>query len=164
MDAARLIVATRHALDRARDVGDLIAEAWQAQALTEAVGAHLALRGDPAVRPAALSLCQAGGRACGALQRPGGARAAPVRAARLSGVREPGAVLRGLLAILGEVVVALVTAVCATEDEELYWQCIDAVDAADESKDRVRALLAVCDGAAPGAICDQRWAPGDGSG
>jgi hypothetical protein len=151
MDAARLIVATRHALDRARDVGDLIAEAWQAQALAEAVGSHLALHGDPAFRSAALSLCEAGSQGCGALQRPAGVgAAAPVRAARLSGVRDPRAVLRGLLAILGEVVVALVAAVCATEDEELYWQCIDAVDAADESKDRVRALLGVCDELSPG--------------
>jgi hypothetical protein len=149
MEAARLIVATRHALDRARDVRDLIAEAWQAQALAEAVGGHLALHGDPALRPAALSLCEAGGRACGTLQLPDGARAAPVRAARLSGVRDPRAVLRGLLAILGEVVVALVAAVCATEDEELYWQCIDAVDAADESKDRVRALLGAVESSPP---------------
>ncbi|MCQ4083038.1 DUF6099 family protein [Streptomyces sp. RB6PN25] len=150
MDAARLIVATRHALDRARDVRDLIAEAWQAQALAEAVGGHIALHGDPALRPAALSLCEAGGRACGMLQRTGGARAAPLRAARLSGVRDPRAVLRGLLGILGEVVVALVAAVCATEDEELYWQCIDAVDAADDSKDRVCALLCVWEGLRPG--------------
>ncbi len=30
---------------------------------------------------------------------------------------------------------------CATDEEGLYWQCIEAIDATDESGDRVRGML-----------------------
>lgn len=49
--------------------------------------------------------------------------------------------LLGLQALLGEVGIALVGVACGTDDEGLYWQCIESIDAADESSDRVRALL-----------------------
>jgi hypothetical protein len=30
---------------------------------------------------------------------------------------------------------------CAANDEGTYWQCMEAIDAADESRDRVREML-----------------------
>jgi hypothetical protein len=36
---------------------------------------------------------------------------------------------------------ALVSVACATDEEGLYWQCMEAIDAADESSDRVRGML-----------------------
>ncbi|MDF3290049.1 DUF6099 family protein [Streptomyces silvisoli] len=140
MDATRLIVANRQALAQATDVAAVIAEVWQAQALAQAVGACLAARGDPALRDAARALCLAGGRARDTAQSQG-ARSPVIRAARLTGVRDPAAVLRRLLALLAETGAAVATLACTTEDERVYWQCIDALDATDETKDRVRALL-----------------------
>lgn len=40
MDAMRLIGVTRHALAKAGSVHDIVAEAWQVQALAEAVGGY----------------------------------------------------------------------------------------------------------------------------
>ncbi|MEU6171697.1 DUF6099 family protein [Streptantibioticus parmotrematis] len=119
MDALRLITVTRHALARARDAQEVIAEAWQAQALVEAVGAHLAVTGDAPPRM----------------------RGGPARAAALTEIREPSAALRALLVLAADVVVALVAVACATEEENVYWQCIEAMDAVDEARDRVRDLL-----------------------
>ncbi len=140
MDATRLITATRQALAQAPDVAAMIAEAWQAQALAQAVGACLAARGDPASRDAARALCLAGGRARDTAG-PQGSRPLAVRAARLTGVRDPTTALRRLLALLAETGAALATLACTTEDERDYWSCVDALDATDETKDRVRALL-----------------------
>jgi hypothetical protein len=56
-------------------------------------------------------------------------------------VREPVGTLRELRDLLTELGVVLVSVACSAEDETVYWQCIEAVDAADESKDRVCALL-----------------------
>lgn len=140
MDAVRLILATRHALAQAWQVQDLITEAWQAQALAEAVGGHLALHGPPELRAAGFSVCEAGGRAGGPVGL-SGVRADTVRAAILTGVREPARALTELRDLLSELGAALVGVACSAEDEAVYWQCIDAVDAAEDSKDRVCALL-----------------------
>lgn len=43
--------------------------------------------------------------------------------------------------LLGEVGIALVSVACGTDEEGLYWQCIEAIDAADESNDRVLGML-----------------------
>ena len=117
MDACRLIAATRGALAHARDAEAVVAEAWQAKALVEAVGSRLEVGGEP------------------------GVRAGLVRAARLTGVRRPREALRELLEILTEVVAALVM-IARSADICLYWQCVEAVDAVDEATDQVRALLA----------------------
>ncbi|RLL69359.1 DUF6099 family protein [Streptomyces sp. Z26] len=140
MDAARLIEATRHALAQCASLPEIIAEAWQAQALVEAVGTRLAVSGPPVVRAEAVALSEAGKRGCGSLQIPG-QRTEDVRAARLSAVREPRCVLLQLGGLLGESGVALVGVAVAAEEEGLYWQCLEAIDAADESGDRVAGML-----------------------
>jgi hypothetical protein len=148
MDATRLIAATRQALTQAANVAALMAEAWQAQALAQAVGGFLAVCGDGGLRDAARALFLAGGNTRDAAQPPG-ARSPVIRAARLSGVRDPTAALRQLLALLAETGAALATLACTTEDEREYWQCVDALDATDEIRDRVRALLRQCGAARP---------------
>ncbi len=70
-----------------------------------------------------------------------GPRIGRIRAGQLSGVADIRAALTGLGALLGEVGIALVAVACATDEEGLYWQCIDAIDAADESNDRVGEML-----------------------
>ncbi|MER5973192.1 DUF6099 family protein [Streptomyces sp. NPDC002055] len=140
MDAVRLIGATRHALAQSRAAEEIVAEAWQAQALAQAVGSHLALHGPPELRSRAHGLSESGGRACGVLRLPG-QREGGVRAAQLSGLKDPRSVLLALGALLGEVGIELVGVACSADEEALYWQCIEAIDATDEAGDRVHGLL-----------------------
>jgi hypothetical protein len=123
MDAARLIATTRHALAHARDAEAVIAEAWQAHALVEVVGGRLTSGG--------------GGNG----PRAGPVRVGLVRAGRLTCVRDPVSVLRGLLEILAEVATALVEVARSTEEVPLYWRCVEAADAADDATDQVRLML-----------------------
>lgn len=141
MDAERLVRATRQRLREAWAVGDLIAEAWQAQALAEAIGSHLALDGAAQLRAAGFRACEAGGRAFDLSSGQPSARAGPVRAALLTQVRDPATTLRELRDLLTELGAALASVAGTTEEEAVYWECIEAADAADESKDRVCALL-----------------------
>ena len=140
MDAERLIAMTRQALAGSTGAMDVIAEAWQAQALAQAIGNQLALTGPPELRVEGRELGEAGGRGCGAALHPalgtGG-----IRAARLTSVADSRSALTVLAALLSDVGIALVTVACATDDEGLYWQCIEAIDAADESNDRVAGML-----------------------
>ncbi|NEE37562.1 hypothetical protein G3M53_70710, partial [Streptomyces sp. SID7982] len=80
------------------------------------------------------------GAGCSALDHPtvisGGARAA-----QLSGIGEVRPTLAGLALLLGEAGIALVGVACDTGEDGLYWQCIEAMDAADESLDRVHGML-----------------------
>lgn len=140
MDAERLIGVSRHALAESREVPDIVAEAWQAQALAQAIGSRLAVCGPPELRGEARGLSEIGGRGCGVLDHPM-VRSGGVRAAQLSEVADAWGTLTGLNALLGEVGIALVGVACATDEEGLYWQCIEAIDAADESSDRVRGML-----------------------
>ena len=64
-----------------------------------------------------------------------------VRAAQLTEVADAHDTLIGLGCLLADVGIALVGVACATDEEGLYWQCIEAIDAADESNDRVRGML-----------------------
>ncbi|MFE2145941.1 DUF6099 family protein [Streptomyces sp. NPDC059456] len=146
MDAVRLIAAGRHALAQSGAAMDIVGEAWQAQALAQGIGSWLAVTGPPELRSEARGLGEAGGRGCGVLDRAalpgeGGAPDLPPRAAQLTGVADVRQALLGLQALLGEVGIALVGVACATDDEGLYWQCIESIDAADESSDRVRGVL-----------------------
>lgn len=140
MEAARLIEATRHALAQARTVQDIVVEAWQAQALAEAVGSHLAVQGPFEARAAARRLSEAGCLASGGLCRTA-SRAGGLRAAQLTEVRDAWTVLTRLAELLGEVGIALVGVACACEEDAVYWQCIEGIDAADETTDRIGGLL-----------------------
>ncbi|MER0448839.1 DUF6099 family protein [Streptomyces sp. Edi4] len=140
MDAVRLLNVSRHALAQSGAVLDVVAEAWQAQALAQAIGGHLAATGPPELRGEARGLSEAGARGCAVLDHPG-TRRAGVRAVQLSDVPDAAAALASLGALLGDVAMALVSVACATDDEGLYWQCMEAIDAADESGDRVRGML-----------------------
>ncbi|WP_234335116.1 DUF6099 family protein [Streptomyces sp. NRRL S-118] len=140
MDAERLIVAGRGALARSTVALDIVAEAWQAQALARAIGHHLALCGPRELRSEARGLCDTGGREVTGPDHPA-LRGGGIRAAQLTGVADVRGALLGLGALLGEVGIALVGVACATDEEGLYWQCIEAIDAADESNDRVRMML-----------------------
>ncbi|MFJ1598582.1 DUF6099 family protein [Streptomyces sp. NPDC088261] len=165
MDAERLIGVTRRALAGSGEAWDVIAEAWQAQALAQAIGDRLALSGPPELRGEARDLGETGGRGWGlpeareaggggpGFDGPGGGGpgrelfGAEVRfgdgsrARQLSSVSDARGALTGLAELLGEVGIALVAVACATDEEGLYWQCIEAIDAADEAGDRVAGLL-----------------------
>ncbi|MEU4271918.1 DUF6099 family protein [Streptomyces sp. NPDC026092] len=140
MEAERLIAAGRHALAGAGTAMDIVAEAWQAQALAQAIGSHLALCGPQELRSEARGLSEIGGGRGMVSDHPLLGTGGP-RAAQLTEVVEPRVALTALGALLGEVGIALVGVACATDEEGLYWQCIEAIDAADESNDRVRGML-----------------------
>ncbi|MEW1889605.1 DUF6099 family protein [Streptomyces sp. NPDC048567] len=144
MEAERLVAVIRQALAQSRGTPDIIAEAWQAQALAQAVGSRLAAAGPKELRAEAGALSETGGRSSGALDHPA-ARAGVARAARLTEVADPRAALTGLAALLGEVGMALVGVACETDEQSLYWQCMEAIDAADESTDRVHSMLRLLD-------------------
>lgn len=138
MEAERLITSGRHALAEARTALDIVVEAWQAQALAQAIGSHLAFTGPLELRSEARGLSETGGR--GGTDHPA-LRSGGPRAAQLTGVTDAHRALTALGTLLGEVGIALVGVACATDEEGLYWQCIEAIDAADEAGDRVRGML-----------------------
>lgn len=140
MDAVRLIVTSRRALAASGGVPDLLTEVWQAQALAQAVGSRLAVAGPPELRGEALGLTELAGRGCGVLDTP---VLAPgeLRAAQLTELGDARQSLLYLGGLLGEVGIALVGIACAADDEATYWQCMEAIDAADESRDRVLEML-----------------------
>ncbi|MFF7851125.1 DUF6099 family protein [Streptomyces sp. NPDC007910] len=134
MEAERLIALGRHALAESGTAQDIVAEAWQAQALAQAIGSRLALCGPQELRGEARGLGETG-------EYPAVWGAAGPRAARLTEVADPHRTLTALGELLGEVGIALVGVACATDEEGLYWQCMEAIDATDESSDRVRGML-----------------------
>ena len=140
MDAVRLIVASRRALAGSGEDHEIMVEAWQAQALAQAVGSRLAVSGPPELRGEALGLTELAGRGCGVLDTPrlGGGT---LRAARLTELGDARQALLGLGGLLSEVGIALVGIASAADDEATYWQCMEAIDAADESRDRVLEML-----------------------
>jgi Family of unknown function (DUF6099) len=143
LDAVHLIKATRHLLAECESVEEIVAESWQVQALVGAIGSHLAVSGPQSVRADALGLSEAGTQACRSSLGPGlrddGTR--EVRADRLSQIQDPKSVLSDLSGLLAETGVALVLVAVSAREEGLYWQCIEAIDAADESVDRVTGIL-----------------------
>ncbi|MBL3669244.1 hypothetical protein JL475_25300 [Streptomyces sp. M2CJ-2] len=140
MDAVRLIAESRRALTAAGDVPELSAEVWQAQALAQAIGSRLAVAGPPELRGEALGLTELAGRGCGVLDTSPLAPA-DLRAARLTDLGDARQTLTHLGGLLGEVGIALVGLACSADDESAYWQCVEAIDAADESRDRVLEML-----------------------
>ncbi|SHM79109.1 DUF6099 family protein [Actinacidiphila paucisporea] len=141
MDAARLVAEAERVMRGAPQPEDVIAEAWQAGELVEAVERLLAAGQQP---PGADADTVGPAWAAGPAGRAGpvlaAAGAGPPRAARMTAVRDPAGTLRALRVLLGEITHALVGLTCAVQDEGAYWQCIEALDAVDEARDRVRAL------------------------
>ncbi|KIF67416.1 hypothetical protein HY68_00275, partial [Streptomyces sp. AcH 505] len=91
----------------------------------------------------------AGERGGGAIGPPALRGGAEIRAAQLSGVADVRGALTALDGLFGEVGIALVAVACATDEEGLYWQCIEAIDAADETGDRLGGMLRRLGGGAP---------------
>ncbi|MBV2355251.1 hypothetical protein KUM39_12865 [Streptomyces sp. J2-1] len=140
MDAVRLIETSRYALVAGADGRDMMTEVWQAQALAQAIGSRLAVSGPPELRGEALGLTELAGRGCGVLDPPD-LDPAQMLAARLTRLDDPRRTLLCLGNLLGEVGIALVGLASSAADETTYWQCMEAIDAADESRDRVMEML-----------------------
>lgn len=140
MDAMRLILVSRRALAGSGEEREIMTEAWQAQALAQAIGSRLAVSGPPELRGEALGLTELAGRGCGVLGAPQLAVGA-LRASQLTELGDARQTLLGLGGLLGEVGIALVGLASAADDETTYWQCMEAIDAAEESRDRVREML-----------------------
>ncbi|MFJ3143506.1 DUF6099 family protein [Streptomyces halstedii] len=140
MDAVRLIEAGRRALAVTRGAPAVMAEAWQAQALARAVGGRLAGCGPAELRTEARQLSEIGGLGTVVALDGPAVPVGAVRASLLTEVTDAHRALTDLGDLLGEVGIALVGVACDTEDG-LYWQCIEAIDAVDESLDRVHGML-----------------------
>ncbi|MBD0423699.1 DUF6099 family protein [Streptomyces sp. NPDC052309] len=140
MDAVRLIVRSGRALAAAGEAPQILTEVWQAQALAQAIGSRLAVSGPPELRGEAIGLTELAGRGCGVLHTPDLAPG-ELRAAQLTELGDARQALMSLGTLLGEIGIALVGVACAADDEGTYWQCMEGIDAADESRDRVRELL-----------------------
>jgi hypothetical protein len=140
MEAVRLIGVGRRALAQSQDAPDIMREAWQAQAIAHAMGSRLAMLGPPGLRGDARSLSEAGARGSGGSAVPI-VGAGGIRAAQLTELGDVEGALRALDALLGDVGIALVAVASASFEEGAYWQCMEAIDAADESRDRVLEIL-----------------------
>ncbi|MBJ7903909.1 MULTISPECIES: DUF6099 family protein [unclassified Streptomyces] len=140
MDAVRLIETSRRALAAEAEAPEGMVEVWQAQALAQAIGSRLAVSGPPELRGEALGLTELAGRGCGVLDPPE-LELGDLRAAQLTELADARQTLLCLCGLLGEVGIALVGMASAAADETTYWQCMEAIDAADESRDRVLEML-----------------------
>ncbi|MFF3942622.1 DUF6099 family protein [Streptomyces phaeofaciens] len=140
MDAVRLILKSRRALADSGEGRTILAEVWQAQALAQAIGSRLAVSGPPELRGEALGLTELAGRGCGVLDAPD-LDPGDLRAAQLTDLDDARRALLDLGVLLAEVGIALVGVASAAADEGTYWQCMEAIDAADESRDRVLEML-----------------------
>ncbi|MFI1536261.1 DUF6099 family protein [Streptomyces anandii] len=140
MDAVRLILASRRALAGSGEAPGILAEVWQAQSLAQAIGSRLAVSGPPELRGEALGLTELAGRGCGVLDAPD-LDPDDLLAAQLTELDDAHRALLCLHALLGEVGIALLGIASTAADEATYWQCMEAIDAADESRDRVREML-----------------------
>ncbi|GAA5044854.1 DUF6099 family protein [Streptomyces sp. SID10815] len=140
MDAVRLILASRRGLAGSGDAAAILTEVWQAQALAQAIGSRLAVSGPPELRGEALGLTELAGRGCGVLDAPD-LEPDDLLAAQLTELSDARRTLLSLGGLLGEVGIALVGVAGSAVDERTYWQCVEAIDAADESRDRVREML-----------------------
>ena len=80
------------------------------------------------------------GRGCGVLDTPD-LDPGDLLAARLTKLDDAREALLRLADLLGEVGIVLVGVASSAADEGTYWQCMEAIDAADESRDRVLEML-----------------------
>ncbi|MGV9558515.1 DUF6099 family protein [Streptomyces sp. NPDC003401] len=140
MDAVRLILTSSRALAGSDDGRRTLTEVWQAQALAQAIGSRLAVSGPPELRGEALGLTELAGRGCGVLDTPD-LDPGDLLAARLTELDDARETLLRLGDLLGEVGIVLVGVASSAADEGTYWQCMEAIDAADESRDRVLEML-----------------------
>ena len=150
MDAQRLIKSTRHALTEVRSVPPALIEAWQACTLVEAVAATTAIgfaqqallegRACGAVEIAS-ALAEAAGHAAVCVGRPPDDSGGPSRAERLSTVQDVEATVRELRTLIHETAEALIVLACGAAEQELYWRCIDSVDAVAECQELATELL-----------------------
>src|SRR4051812_48899816 len=138
MDALRLIKSTRHGLTEARNVAQVLAEAWQACALAEAVAQALAKElaeptaplegaGSGAVE-IARAVAEAAGHAAACVGRPPDDGAGASRAERLSLLTDLPGTARELRILVQETAEALIVLACGATEQDLYWRCIDSVD------------------------------------
>ncbi len=150
MDAQRLIKSTRHALTEVRSVPPALIEAWQACTLVEAVAATAAVRlteraltegrGCGAVQVAS-ALAEAAGHAAACVGRPPDDSGGPSRAERLSSIGDVEATVGELRTLIHETAEALIVLACGAGEQELYWRCIDSVDAVAECQELATELL-----------------------
>ncbi|MFE3109552.1 DUF6099 family protein [Kitasatospora indigofera] len=169
MDALRLIKTARHAMAEARDVPDVLLEAWQAGLLTEAVGSRLAERGDGEVAALGQLLSEAGAQVASCLEpSPESAAAADFgssgRASRLTDLGELDPLLEELARLLHDATETLVVLACGADAESLYWTCIDGVDAGSECKDLVAELHRAVRGPDPAGEAEPGAGAGTGTG
>jgi hypothetical protein len=147
MDAARLVAQAERAMGSDLRPEEIVAEAWQAYELTEAV---VRLLDERATRVAGSGPpghpedgypdeARRSGAGPGTVPPAAGGR----RAARLTTVRDPDGTLRALRVLLGEIGLAVVDLIGSAADEQAYWSCVEAMDAVDEAKDRLRELARV---------------------
>ena len=171
MDALRLIKSTRHGLGEARSVAQVLAEAWQACALVEAVALGVALEltelagqgGDGCGRTEiARAVAEAAGHAAACVGQPPDDGAGPSRAERLSVLTDLGGTVRELRILVQETAEAMIVLACGATEQELYWRCIDSVDAAAECQDLATQLLRVVDPACPELRPSGEWQPDPG--
>ncbi|MFF9160019.1 DUF6099 family protein [Streptomyces longwoodensis] len=139
MEAVRLIQASRRALAGSVGEAEVLTEVWQAHTLAQAIGSRLAVSGPPELRGEALGLTELAGRGCGVLDTPD-LDEGDLRAARLTELEDARETLHCLGGLLGEIGIVLVC-LAGGVDEGTYWQCIESIDAADESRDRVLEML-----------------------
>jgi hypothetical protein len=149
MDGLRLIRITRHALAEARSVRDVLVESWQACQVVEAVGNSLAAVPEARGRPSAAAAERAAGHAADRAGRPPSEWTGAERAGRLTEVADPRAVVEEARRLLREVAEVLIVLACGADEQELYWRCIDAVDATAECKELATDLLRALGGKIP---------------
>lgn len=149
MDALKLIKSTRHGLTEARTVPQVLAESWQGCALVEAVALMLAdhlteralLEGNGCASvEIARAVAEAAGHAAACVGRPPDDGGGPSRAERLSLLTDPAATVRELRKLVQETAEALIVLACGAAEQDLYWRCIDSVDATAECQDLVAQL------------------------
>jgi hypothetical protein len=149
MDAVRLIKATRHALAEARTASDVMVEAWQACRLAEAVGQTSALvlteraltGGGCGGVEIARALAEAASHAAECIGRPPDEPLTGERAARLTALADLGGTLRELRSLIQEAAESLLVVACGADEQELYWSCVDGVDAAHPARELLTELL-----------------------